>query len=142
VTLPDPPLPTALAQLPAVPLAGRRLHRVFRVGRSSPWWFASLPVGEYDPDMHGRFDLPAPGGACYLASSAVAAVLEAVVGFDRLADVDLRARRRAEVVAPPTSNRTSLRPPSPIRRPARGGMDSRIRRSAGRGHVRPRRAAA
>lgn len=103
MALADPPPVATLAQLPVVPLAGRRLHRVFRASRSSPWWFASLPAGEYDPDAHGRFDLPAPGLACYLACSAVAAVLEIVVGFDRLADVDLRARRRAEVVAPPTA---------------------------------------
>ena len=45
---------------------------------------------------------PAPLGACYLASSVAASVLEALQGFGRglLPDVELRNRVRAEVVAP------------------------------------------
>jgi hypothetical protein len=55
-----------------------------------------------DPEQHGRFDLPAPAGACYLALSPVAAVLETFQHFDgRLPDVELRSRRRAELIAPP-----------------------------------------
>jgi hypothetical protein len=73
-------------------LRDRVLHRVFRGSRFSPWWFSS-----YD----GRFDLPAPLGACYLGRTPVAAVLEAFQHFSGLLpDVELRVRRRAEVVAP------------------------------------------
>lgn len=46
-----------------------------------PWWFASV-----DPDdgaACGRFDLPSPDGACYLATSKAAAVLEAFSEFSR-----------------------------------------------------------
>ena len=96
--LSPPPVPH-LTRLPRHPLAGARLHRVYRRGRSSPWWFASAPA---DPAAGGRFDLPAPLGACYLASSVAASVLEALQGFGRglLPDVELRSRVRAEVVAP------------------------------------------
>lgn len=38
-----------------------------------PWWFASAPA---DPEEGGRFDLPAPEGTCYVASSADCAVRE------------------------------------------------------------------
>lgn len=82
-------------------LRGRTLHRVFAARRSSPWWFAALPHPATDPEAHGRFDLPAPLGSCYLALTPVAAVLETFVHFaGRLPDNELRARRRAEVVAP------------------------------------------
>jgi hypothetical protein len=39
------------------------------------WWFSS--VGE-DPDKSGRFDLPAPEGTCYFASTDEAAARERV----------------------------------------------------------------
>lgn len=49
----------------------------------------------------GRFDLPAPDGTCYLARSAVGAVLEVFQEHDGLLpDVELRRRLRAEVRAP------------------------------------------
>lgn len=96
-----PPAPAELTRLPRVSLRGRTLHRVFAAQRSTPWWFASLPQQVVDPESHGRFDLPAPLGSCYLALAPVAAVLETFVHFTgRLPDVELRARRRAEVVAP------------------------------------------
>lgn len=96
-----PPPPRDLARLPRRDLRASTLHRVFSARRGSPWWFASLPPGG-DPDRHGRFDLPAPAGACYLARTPVGAVLEAFQGFDGLLpDVELGARRRAEVVVPP-----------------------------------------
>ena len=95
-----PPPPRDLARLPRRDLGARTLHRVFSARRDSPWWFACLSEGD-DPDRHGRFDLPAPAGACSLARTPVGAVLEALQGFDgALPDVELRARRRAEVVVP------------------------------------------
>lgn len=42
------------------------LHRAHRAARG-PWWFSSAG---------GRFDLPAPRGTCYLATSALVAVRE------------------------------------------------------------------
>lgn len=41
------------------------------------WWFSSVDAGD-DPDTHGRFDLPAPEGTCYLASTEEAAARERV----------------------------------------------------------------
>lgn len=40
---------------------------------NGPWWFASDPG---DPEQGGRFDLPAPEGTCYVASSADCAFRE------------------------------------------------------------------
>lgn len=101
MALAPPPAPPVLRRLPRWAVRGRTLHRVFRADRSDPWWFASLPPADADPDAHGRFDLPAPEGACYFGLSAVAAVLETFQQFSGLLpDVELRARRRAEVVAP------------------------------------------
>jgi len=96
--LAPPPVPD-LTRRRRHPLAGIRVHRVYRRGRASPWWFASAPA---DPLAGGRFDLPPPLGACYLASSVAASVLEALQGFGRglLPDVELRNRVRAEVMAP------------------------------------------
>ena len=53
------------------------LHRAHRADRG-PWWFSS---------GGGRFDLPAPRGTCYLATSALVAVRE------RLGPVLAAARR-------------------------------------------------
>jgi hypothetical protein len=51
--------------------------------------------------MHGRFDLPEPAGACYLALTPVGAVLEAFQHFSgRLPEIELRKRRLASVLAP------------------------------------------
>jgi hypothetical protein len=49
----------------------------------------------------GRFDLPAPDGTCYLACSAVGAVLEVFQEHDGLLpEIELRQRLRAEVRVP------------------------------------------
>ncbi|MGH9068477.1 MAG: hypothetical protein ACRD0J_13465 [Acidimicrobiales bacterium] len=97
--LSEPPPPAGLAGLAGQTLAGRVLHRVFRAGRRSPWWFAS--VGDA-PRAAGRFDLPAPDGSCYLATDPVAATLEALQDYGRgvLPVAELRTRRRAVVTAP------------------------------------------
>lgn len=105
--LTDPPAPAVLAGLPKIRIAGRRLHRVFQAHRGDPWWFASLPAGAA-PDNGGRFDLPSPLGACYLATSPVAAVLEALPEFSGLLpDIELRKRRRAEVTVPTSAPRAA-----------------------------------
>lgn len=104
--LTDPPAAAgSLARLPAQPLRGRTLHRVWRLRaadgtvRSAPWWFASAPAD--DPAAGGRFDLPAPMGTCYLATTAVGAVLEALQArLVNLPLAELEERRRAEVTAP------------------------------------------
>ncbi len=86
-----------LLGLPLRPIAGMRLHRVVARTRG-PWWFASTPGG----GVGGRFDLPAPDGACYLSTSAVGAVLEVFSDLHggRLPVTELRARCRIEVIAP------------------------------------------
>jgi hypothetical protein len=72
-----PPARTVVAQQPPrVSVAGFPIHRVgtdttlYRAHSTAlgPWWFGS--------DGSGRFDLPAPQGTCYVATSAVAAVRE------------------------------------------------------------------
>ena len=82
-----------------MPLTERVLHRVFRNGHAGPWWFSSLGA---DPMASGRFDLPPPDGTCYLATSAVGALLEAFQDFGQgiLPIEELQRRRRAEVIAP------------------------------------------
>ena len=109
-----PPTVNILAALPTKRMAGLRLHRVYLASRPSPWFFASLPP-QADPYAHGRFDLPHPDGACYISTSAVAAVLETfqhLVG-GLIPDQELRVRARAEVVAPttcpPAANLTAAR---------------------------------
>ncbi len=97
----SPPAPATLRALPAKSLGGTTLHRVFRRKRATCWWFASLPP-DSKPSDHGRFDLPVPNGSCYLATSVVAAVLEAFQDFGRglLPDVELRERLLATVQVP------------------------------------------
>ena len=101
---PEPPAVAVLADLPAKGTVGLTLHRVFRTERISAWFFASLPAGA-NPDDHGRFDLPFPDGGCYVATSAVAAVLETFQHFEDalLPDAELRLRSRLMVVAPASS---------------------------------------
>jgi hypothetical protein len=97
----QPPSPATLEHLPRWQVRDRTLHRIYRADRVTAWWFASLPGPAVDPDAHGRFDLPAPDGACYLGLTAVAAVLETFQHFTGLLpDVELRARRRAQVRTP------------------------------------------
>lgn len=94
----------SLAALPAEPLRGRILHRVWRIrapdGTTSaePWRFAS---STQDSPGGGRFDLPAPMGTCYMATGSVGAVLEALqMSLTNLPRAELAARRRAEIVPP------------------------------------------
>ncbi|SFA80498.1 RES domain-containing protein [Nocardioides alpinus] len=77
------PLPprdaSELARFPSRTVDGTwfRAH-VDRGGRDRGcWWFASVRVGD-DPDACGRFDLPAPQGTCYVASTEEAAARERV----------------------------------------------------------------
>lgn len=92
----------SLADWPHAPVAGRLLHRVWRHrdgsgAERSLWWFAAATE---DPQESCCFDLPAPMGTCYTATSAAAAVLEALQGrLTNLPRQELTARRRAEVVA-------------------------------------------
>ena len=104
MSLGTPPKVAALAALATRWSAGLTLHRVYRAHRTQPWFFAGLDAGA-DPAGHGRFDLPLPDGACYAATSAVAAELES---FQHLvaclvAEEELRARRRAQAHAPASS---------------------------------------
>lgn len=100
----DPLAPHLLTGLPVKPTVGLRLHRVFRSDRLSAWFFASVPTGG-DPGSSGRFDLPHPDGTCYVADSAVGAVLETFQHLEGglLPDAELRRRARLEVVAPSSS---------------------------------------
>lgn len=92
-----------LDRFPSAPVAGRGLFRLYAhidpsngVERS-PWWFASAHA---DPDRGGRFDLQEPNGACYLAGSRTAAVLEVYQGHQVIPASALERRRMACVVAP------------------------------------------
>lgn len=103
--LADPPVAAgSLSGLPGQRLSGVTLHRVWRhrssdgTVRPDPWCFASIPD---EPSDGGRFDLAAPMGTCYLATSAAAAVLEALQAHLRNLPTDeLVVRRRAEAIAP------------------------------------------
>lgn len=105
----------SLAGWPERRLAGRSLYRVWRYRaadgsvRDDPWWFASLPA---PAGGGGRFDLPAPMGTCYLATTPVAAVLEALQAhLTNLPVEELRVRRLARLFAsddvPPAADLTS-----------------------------------
>jgi hypothetical protein len=98
-----PPGPSALIDLPRVRLGGRTLWRVFQRHRGQPWFFASAPAD--DPSAGGRFDLAAPDGTCYLATSKITAVLEALQEFGEglLPDSALHRRAAAEIQAPATA---------------------------------------
>ena len=94
----------SLARLPAHPLRGRKLYRVWRnllpdgTERASPWRFASLSDAR---EACGRFDLSAPMGTCYLATRPEAALLEALqMHLTNLPAAELGVRRIAEVRAP------------------------------------------
>lgn len=106
----EPPVEArSLANVPAQPLAGVTVFRVWRPlppdekPRPEPWWFASVPNERRWEG--GRFDLPAPMGTCYFATRPVGAVIEhlqALVGFAHftLPADELRARRLAQVAVP------------------------------------------
>lgn len=57
----------------------RPIYRATGVERDEPWWFASR-----NPDLPGRFDLPAPDGTCYWADDPVGSLLERHVDPDAL----------------------------------------------------------
>lgn len=71
------PTPRSVRRVPVVSHHDTTLHRVVHRDHPQPWHFATrdLAVGR-----GGRFDLPAPAGTCYLATTAATALLE------RLAD--------------------------------------------------------
>lgn len=105
----EPPPEANLRRLPPFEVAGEILHRVFRPvdddgSERTPWWFSSAPT-EGQRRVGGRFDLPTPEGACYLALTAVAAVLEVFQDFgDGLIPMtELGARVRLEAIAPDTA---------------------------------------
>lgn len=103
--LPWPPREAAsLAGLPSEPLRGRTIHRVWHhhtadgTPREDPWWFASVPD---DSNDGGRYDLPAPMGACYTATRPVGALLEALQAWlTTLPAAELRVRRLATIETP------------------------------------------
>lgn len=101
----------SLGTIPAEPIRGRLLHRVWRLRagdgtlRPDPWWFASAPR---HPADGGRFDLPAPMGTCYTAIQPVGAVLEALqMHLTNLPRAELALRRRAEIFAPDDAPRAA-----------------------------------
>lgn len=95
----------SLAEFPAEPTRRRTIYRVWRhdrddgTTRDAPWWFASVPE---DPDEGGRYDLPAPMGACYTATRPVGAIMESLQALlTNLPAAELRARRLAAIDTPP-----------------------------------------
>lgn len=98
-----PPSRATLRRLPSRRIAGATLHRVHRAGRPL-WWFST--VDPSDLAASGRFDLPAPNGACYLATTRSTAVLEALqrdFSGGSLPVSALRRRSVSAVVVPPGS---------------------------------------
>ena len=102
----------SLARLPAHPLRARTLYRVWRhllpdgTERASPWWFASLSE---PPEACGRFDLPPPMGACYIATRPEAALLEALqMHLTNLPLAELKVRRIARIRAPDDAPRAAM----------------------------------
>jgi hypothetical protein len=94
----------SLTDHPERALAGTELSRVWRrhlpdgAIRAVPWWFASAGA---DPFAGGRFDLSAPAGTCYLATTIAGAVLEAMqVHLTNLPAAELAARGAVRTEAP------------------------------------------
>ncbi|MGH9243829.1 MAG: RES family NAD+ phosphorylase [Acidimicrobiales bacterium] len=73
--------------------SGIRLYRIHRAPQG-PFWFASSPEGV------GRFDVPRPSGACYLALSGEAAFLEALARRPKRVIPAEEVERRRLTVAP------------------------------------------
>ena len=93
----------SLAGTPARPLAGTALYRVWRrhlpdgSTREVPWWFASAPE---PPEDGGRFDLAEPNGTCYLATTLVGSLLEALqLHLAHLPRAELAVRAAVEAMA-------------------------------------------
>jgi hypothetical protein len=89
--------PQALRAFPVRTVTvGTSLYRVFRWrdpgtgDPREPFSFASAPTGGADG---GRYDLPPPHGACYLAEGEVGAWLEVFRDVGLVAVADVRARR-------------------------------------------------
>jgi hypothetical protein len=107
----------SLARFPTEPLRSRVIHRVWRhtlddgTVRTEPWWFASVPP---TADEGGRYDLPAPMGACYTATRPVGAILEALQALlVNLPAAELRVRRLASIETPadaPAAPKLTARP--------------------------------
>lgn len=99
-----PPAAGSLAHLPDVRTADRRWYRIWRrtaadgTERPQPWWFASRPDS---PEDGGRYDLPAPQGTCYTATSRIGAVLEALqMHLTLLPRAELAIRQLATIATP------------------------------------------
>lgn len=109
MALGEPPELPRLAALPARRLAGTVLHRIHRRDRHSPWWFSAIAARDDADASGGRFDLPYPDGACYLATSLTGALLEAFQDFGEglLPDAELRCRANAVVRAPASAPRAA-----------------------------------
>ncbi len=78
----------------------RPIYRAAGVEHDQPWWFASR-----DPDLPGRFDLPAPDGTCYCADDPVGALLERHIdpdALDPIVDVADLATSAVWTCVPPT----------------------------------------
>ncbi|MGH9119174.1 MAG: RES domain-containing protein [Acidimicrobiales bacterium] len=118
---PPPGDPAALLAFPRRRLRrGTRLYRIHPAGRS-PFWFARAG---------GRFDLPPPNGACYLALSGEAAFLETLarrpIGLVPAEEVD---RRRLTVAPLP---RDVAAANLPVRRARAFGLTAEIHTSPDR----------
>lgn len=94
----------SLTGFPSQPLRDRTIYRVWRhrapdgATRDDPWWFSSVPD---DPDDGGRYDLPAPMGACYTATRPIGALLEALQAWlATLPAEELRLRLLATIETP------------------------------------------
>src|SRR5690348_13376786 len=66
------PPPNGLIGFPRWTLSTTRMLHRAHSSSNGPWWFATAHGTEDD----GRFDLPAPDGTCYAASTEAAAVRE------------------------------------------------------------------
>lgn len=103
----EPPSLGVLRRLPGERVSGRVLHRIHAARRRSPWWFASRPDR---PTDGGRFDLAAPDGSCYLATTVAAATVEALQGLlgrGLLQRSVLEGLARSEVTASPDAPRAA-----------------------------------
>lgn len=80
-------------------------HRDMETGeKRGPFYFASAPIAPAGPG--GRYDLPDPDGACYLALSPIGAWLEVFRTTRIVASEDVR-RRRLLSTRPPHRIRTA-----------------------------------